>query len=409
VTTVRPGEIQIDQVSRCFRVYAQPVRTLKELLVSRKNARGTVVEALSDVSFTVEPGEAVGLIGRNGSGKTTLLRLVAGIMKPTTGRVEVGGRVGSLLELGAGFHPEFTGRENVYLNGAILGLKREAIDRHMEEIVAFAELERFIDVPVRTYSSGMYMRLGFAVAAHLEVDVLLLDEVFAVGDEEFQRKCFGKIFEFKQRGGTIVFVSHDAAAVARLCPRAVLLRDGRLEFDGPTREAVTQYHRLLADARDPDERGAGLSEYGSGECRITDARLLGPDDEDRMQFLPGEALSVRLLVTADTALAPPTLSWELRDEAGLVLSAGSEDTAAIGWRHGQPEQRFRFDVPSLPLADGRFRLRFELADAQGQHLYHWLDDAVRFVVYPTDGAAGMVRLDGRWSAEDHAGATTGEP
>jgi lipopolysaccharide transport system ATP-binding protein len=409
VTTVRPGEIQIDQVSRRFRVYAQPVRTLKELLVSRKNTRGAVVEALSDVSFIVEPGEAVGLIGRNGSGKTTLLRLVAGIMKPTTGRVEVGGRVGSLLELGAGFHPEFTGRENVYLNGAILGLKREAIDRHMEEIVAFAELERFIDVPVRTYSSGMYMRLGFAVAAHLEVDVLLLDEVFAVGDEEFQRKCFGKIFEFKQRGGTIVFVSHDAAAVARLCPRAVLLRDGRLEFDGPTREAVTQYHRLLADDRDPDERGAGLSEYGSGECRITDARLLGPEDEERLQFLPGEALSVRLLVTADTELAPPTLSWELRDEAGLVLAAGSEDTAGIGWRQGQPEQRFRFDVASLPLADGRFRLRFELADAQGRRLYHWLDDAVRFVVYPADGDTGMVRLDGRWSADDHAAATTGEP
>jgi ABC-type polysaccharide/polyol phosphate transport system ATPase subunit len=406
---MRPGEIQIDQVSRAFRVYAQPVRTLKEVLVSRRNTRGTVVEALSDVSFAVEPGEAVGLIGRNGSGKTTLLRLVAGIMKPTSGRAEVGGRVGSLLELGAGFHPEFTGRENVYLNGAILGLKREAIDRHMEEIVAFAELERFIDVPVRTYSSGMYMRLGFAVAAHLEVDVLLLDEVFAVGDEEFQRKCFGKIFEFKQRGGTIVFVSHDAAAVSRLCSRAVLLRDGRLAFDGPTREAVTQYHRLLADERDPDERGAGLSEYGSGECRIAEARLLGPGDEERTQFLPGEPLSVRLRVTADAALAPPRLSWELRDEAGLVLAAGSEDTASIGWRPGEVEQRFRFDVSSLPLADGRFRLRFELADEQGAHLYHWLDDAVRFVVYPADGAAGIVRLDGRWSADDRAAATTGKP
>ena len=405
---MRPGEIQIERAGRRFRVYPQPVRTLKELLVARKHARGTNVEALSDVSIAVEPGEAVGLIGRNGSGKTTLLRLVAGIMKPTTGLVEVGGRVGSLLELGAGFHPEFTGRENVYLNGAILGLKREVIDRHMEEIVAFAELERFIDVPVRTYSSGMYMRLGFAVAAHLDVDVLLLDEVFAVGDEEFQRKCFGKIFEFKQRGGTIVFVSHDAAAVERLCSRAVLLRDGRLEFDGPTREAVTQYHRLLADERDPDERSAGLTEYGGGECRVADARVLGPDGEERTQFLPGEALSVRLRVVAVESLAAPQLSWELRDEAGLVLAAGTEDTASIGWRRGEPEQHFRFDVSSLPLADGRFRLRFELADSDGRRLYHWLDDAVRFVVYPSDGGSGLVRLDGRWSADDHAAATTGE-
>ncbi len=402
----RPGEIAIESAGRRFRVYPQPVRTLKELLLARRSARGTVVEALSGVSIHVEPGEAVGLIGRNGSGKTTLLRLIAGIMKPTDGRVEVGGRVGSLLELGAGFHPEFTGRENVYLNGAILGLKREAIDRHMDEIVSFAELERFIDVPVRTYSSGMYMRLGFAVAAHLEVDVLLLDEVFAVGDEEFQRKCFGKIFEFKQRGGTIVFVSHDAAAVERLCPRAVLLRGGRVEFDGPTREAVTQYHRLLADERDPDERGAGLSEYGSGECRIAEVRLLGPGDEERLQFLPGEPLSVRLRVAGGEALEPPTLSWELRDEAGLVLAAGSEPTAAIGWRKGDAEQRFRFDVPSLPLADGRFRMRFELGAPDGSRLYHWLDDAVRFVVYPADGAAGVVRLDGTWSADDAAAGTT---
>ena len=406
---MRPGEIQIEGASRRFNVYPQPVRTLKELFVARRNARGTIVEALSDVSFAVEPGEAIGLIGRNGSGKTTLLRLVAGIMKPTSGRVEVGGRIGSLLELGAGFHPEFTGRENVYLNGAILGLKRAAIDRHMEEIVAFAELERFIDVPVRTYSSGMYMRLGFAVAAHLDVDLLLLDEVFAVGDEEFQRKCFGKIFEFKQRGGTIVFVSHDAAAVERLCARAVLLRDGRLAFDGPTREAVTQYHRLLADERDPDERGAGLTEYGSGECRIAEARLFGPGDEERTQFLPSEPLSVRVRVVADDSLPAPRLSWELRDEAGLVLAAGSEDTAAIGWRRGEREQRFRFDIARLPFGDGRFRLRFELADAGGTKLYHWLDDAARFVVYPADGGAGLVRLDGNWSTEPQAAGTTDEP
>jgi ABC-type polysaccharide/polyol phosphate transport system ATPase subunit len=405
-----PGAIHVDHVSRRFRVHEQPVRTLKETLIARHRVRGRDVEALTDVSFRIEPGEAVGLIGRNGSGKTTLLKLIAGIFKPTGGQVAVGGRIGSLLELGAGFHPEFTGRENVYLNGSILGLRRAAIRGHMAEIESFSELERFMELPVRTYSSGMVMRLGFAVAAHLDVDVLLLDEVFAVGDEEFQRKCFGKIYEFKQRGGTIVFVSHDAAAVERLCTRAVLLRQGRLEFDGPVREAVTRYHAMLADERNPEERGAGLSEYGSGEVRIAAARLLGADGAERKQFSPGETIVVELQVSSARAVPPPRLSYELHDVAGLQVAGGVQDTAELGWSANVAEHRLRLEIDSLPLADGRFRFRFELADAAGGHLYHWLDDAVRFVVYPTDGETGLVRLDARWSlAGDGPGATIEAP
>ena len=404
------GAIQVDHVSRRFRVYPQPVRTLKEMLVARGRVKGRDVEALTDVSFAVEPGEAVGLIGRNGSGKTTLLKVVAGIIKPTGGSLAVGGRIGSLLELGAGFHPEFTGRENVYLNGSILGLKREVIRRHMAEIEAFSELERFMELPVRTYSSGMVMRLGFAVAAHLEVDVLLLDEVFAVGDEEFQRKCFGKIHEFKQRGGTIVFVSHDAAAVERLCTRAVLLREGRLVFDGPVREAITRYHAQLADERDPEERGAGLSEYGSGEVRIAEATLLGAEGEVRNQFSPGETLAVVLRIVSARPVPAPRLSYELHDQAGLQLGGGVQDTADLGWSEERAEHTLRLEIDGLPLADGRFRFRFELSDGAGGHLYHWLDDAARFVVYPGDGETGLVRLDARWSlAEDQATATIAEP
>jgi ABC-type polysaccharide/polyol phosphate transport system ATPase subunit len=393
----RAGAIDVDHVSRRFRVYPQPVRTLKEMLVTRGRVKGRDVEALTDVSVAIEPGEAVGLIGRNGSGKTTLLKIVAGIIKPTGGTVAVGGRIGSLLELGAGFHPEFTGRENVYLNGSILGLKREVIRRHMAEIEAFSELERFMELPVRTYSSGMVMRLGFAVAAYLEVDVLLLDEVFAVGDEEFQRKCFGKIHEFKQRGGTIVFVSHDAAAVERLCTRAVLLREGKLVFDGPVREAITRYHAQLADERDPEELGAGLSEYGSGEVRIAEAKLLGADGEERNQFSPGETLAVVLRIVSAQPVPAPRLSYELHDQAGLQLGGGVQDTAELGWSEDRKEHTLRLEIDDLPLADGRFRFRFELSDAAGGHLYHWLDDAARFVVYPTNGEAGLVSLDAHWS------------
>ena len=254
-----PGAIDVEHAARSFRVYPRESRALKDLVVARGRVRGSEVWALRDVSFGVEPGSAVGLVGRNGSGKTTLLRLLSGIVKPTSGRLAVGGRIGSLLELGAGFHPDMTGRENVYLNGSIHGLGRAAIREKLDEIVAFAGLEDFIDLPVRTYSSGMYMRLGFAIAAHIEADVLLLDEVFAVGDEAFQRKCFGKIFEFKQRGGTIIFVSHDASAVERLCDRAVLLSaEGNVKIDSISpggnfshqRDAVEIVNRILQDLHD---------------------------------------------------------------------------------------------------------------------------------------------------------------
>ena len=396
---IRPGEIRIDEVSRRFRVYPKDARTLKELIVTRGRGRGEDVWALSGVGLAVEPGEAVGLVGRNGSGKTTLLKLIGGIIKPSIGRVEVGGRVASLLELGAGFHPEFTGRENVFLNGALHGLSRAEIRERMDEIVEFAGIGHYVDLPVRTYSAGMYMRLGFAVAAHVDADVLLLDEIFAVGDEEFQRKCFGRISQFKQRGGTIVFVSHDAASVERLCERAVLLRGGIVDFDGPTHEAILRYRSHLAEDRNPAERGAGLTEWGSGEARITEVSLEGADGEQRMQFVAGEQLTVRLRVVSDSSVPPPQLQFELREWGGALIAGGSHDTSVLGW-DGAGEQVFRFDVDELPLAEGRFKLRFGLVSADGVHLYHWLDDALRLYVIPQERDAGLVRLEGRWTREE---------
>jgi ABC-type polysaccharide/polyol phosphate transport system ATPase subunit len=396
---IRQGEIRIDEVSRRFRVYPKDARTLKELIVTRGRGRGEDVWALSGIALAVEPGEAVGLVGRNGSGKTTLLKLIGGIIKPSIGSIEVGGRVASLLELGAGFHPEFTGRENVFLNGALHGLSRAEIRERMDEIVEFAGIGHYVDLPVRTYSAGMYMRLGFAVAAHVDTDVLLLDEIFAVGDEEFQRKCFGRISQFKQRGGTIVFVSHDAASVERLCERAVLLRDGLVDFDGPTHEAILRYRSHLAEDRDPAERGAGLTEWGSGEARITEVSLQGADGEERMQFVAGEQLTVRLRVVSDRSVPPPQLQFELREWGGALIAGGSHETSSLGW-DGAGEQVFRFDVDELPLAEGRFKLRFGLVSADGVHLYHWLDDALRLYVIPQERDAGLVRLEGRWTREE---------
>jgi hypothetical protein len=309
----------------------------------------------------------------------------------------VGGRVGSLLELGAGFHPDMTGRENVYLNGSIHGLRRVAIREKLDEIVTFAGLEEFIDLPVRTYSSGMYMRLGFAIASHIEAEVLLLDEVFAVGDEAFQRKCFGKIFEFKQGGGTIVFVSHDAASVERLCDRAILLKDGVVSFDGPTHEAIVAYRTQLAGERNPEERAAGLKEWGGDVARVENVRLLGPDGDERMQLLAGEPFSIALDVIAESSLAPPRLGWELRDDAAILLSSGAVSTAELGWDDTTRRLPLRFDAERPPFADGRLHLRLDLTDQPAVVQFHSLDDALVFVVYPADEARGLIRLEGRWA------------
>ncbi len=398
------GRIVVDRVSRTFRVYAKAQRTIKDVFVSRGRSGVREVQALHDVSLSVEPGDAVGLVGRNGSGKTTLLRVISGIIKPTSGRLEAGGRIASLLELGAGFHPDFTGRENVYLNGSIHGLSRARVREVMDEIVAFAELEQFIDLPVRTYSSGMFMRLGFSVAAHIQSDVLLLDEVFAVGDELFQRKCFGKIAEFKNRGGTILFVSHDAQAVERLCDRAVLLRQGEVAFDGETREAIAAYRRLLSADANPDELEAGLKEWGSGEARIVTAQLLDDEGDERVQLAAGESATVRLVVAVDPGVAAPRVSLELRDDGGLVLGTVTQDTSALGW-NGGGERELRFRLPRLPLADGRFHLRFSLTDAASGRPLHTLDDAVRFFVFPAGAETGAVLLDGTWTLQEIAATT----
>ena len=213
-----------------------PLRTLRT-----KRSSPPFLWALKDVSFDVTPGEIVGIIGRNGAGKSTLLKMLSRITEPTIGKIELYGRIGSLLEVGTGFHPELTGRENIYLNGAILGMKRTEITRKFEEIVAFAEVEKFIDTPVKHFSSGMYMRLAFAVAAHLEPEILLVDEVLAVGDGRFQRKCLDKMQDVGRQGRTVLFVSHNMPAITRLCPRTILLDAGRVISDGPSSQVIGAY------------------------------------------------------------------------------------------------------------------------------------------------------------------------
>ena len=386
---MRPGEIVVEQAARSFRVYPREPCAEGPDHRARSHSRAPC-RGFARHLVQRGAGSAIGLVGRNGSARTTL-RLLSGIIKPTSAGWRWG-RIGSLLELGAGFHPDLTGRENVYLNGSIHGLGRVAIREKLDEIVTFAGLEDSIDLPVRVYSSGMYMRLGFAIAAHIEADVLLLDEVFAVGDEAFQRKCFGKIFEFKQRGGTIVFVSHDAAAVERLCDHAVLLKDGLVAFSGPTHEAIVEYRRLLAGEREPEERGAGLKEWG-GVARVEACvprlgRRRAHAVARRQPFAIAAMSSPRVDCT-------PAYVWGCATMRDLPLFSTAEarvgDTRTLS---------LRLDADRPPFSDGRLHLRVDLTDEDGQVQYHSLDDARVFVVYPADESRGLVRLEGRWSRED---------
>ena len=394
---MNPGEIQLESVSRRFKVYPQRNVTLKEAVVRWRHLKPEEIWALRDVSLQVEPGTSIGFVGRNGSGKTTLLRLIAGIFAPTSGTLEVGGSVGSLLELGAGFHPDFTGRENVYLSGSIYGLKRREIDRLFDEIVSFSELDRFVDFPVRTYSSGMLMRLGFSIAAHVRADVLLLDEVFAVGDEAFQRKCVDRILDFSRQGGTLCFVSHASSAIEHLCDRAVLLQRGSVEYDGETEEALRRYQALLAAEEAPAEVGFELRESGTGELRLAGLAVEGADGVSRDLFASGEPVSVRVLLEADVPIPSARVSLELRDLSGALLGASQADLAELGWDGTPGIGEVRFSVDRLPLAEGTFQLGVTLVDTQGARRYHRVDRAAQFIVSGSDSTRGPLLLEGEWT------------
>ena len=286
--------------------------------------------ALKDVSFEVRPGEVVGIIGRNGAGKATSPKILSRITEPTEGEVDIYGRVGSLLEVGTGFHPELTGREYVYLNGAILGMRRADIARKFDEIVAFAEVEKFIDTPVKHYSSGMYMRLAFAVAAHLEPEILIVDEVLAVGDAQFQRKCLGKMEDVARGGRTVLFVSHQMSAVQRLCKQCLLFENGRLRSSGPRNEIIAQY--LSADARrSQPHKWIGLAEAirdGSQEARFVAVRFRCPDPLMSGHPYPDGPLEFELSIESDAPRRVESLAVALFDRYGTKLI--NADTMTLG-------------------------------------------------------------------------------
>lgn len=385
--------VEVVDVSKRFRLYHEKKQSLKERVLRAGHNPYDDFWALRDVSFNVFEGETVGILGRNGSGKSTLLKCISGILQPTDGKVMVRGQLAALLELGAGFQPELSGRDNIYLNASLLGLSTKEVDRRFDDIVGFAELEQFIDNQVKYYSSGMYVRLGFAVAVNVDPDVLVIDEVLAVGDENFQRKCLARIKEFQDDGRTILFVTHSAEMVRQICDRAVVLDHGTVLSVAPAAEAIHAYHELLVSlgAAGPGPSGDGAS-AGSRRIRLGPATLEHPGSGSRPYLLPGETLIVQVPFEVVEPTPDVVFSVSIRDQQGNMLYRG--DTA---------EQIQAFDVPlgagrvdftfeSVPLLDGAFDIGVTVADRLGV-VIDVADQAARFEVMNPGHATGTVNLD----------------
>ena len=360
-------------------------RTLKELALSLGRRPASGVHALREFDLHVQPGEAVGMVGRNGAGKTSLLRCLAGIVPLDSGRADCGGRVVSLLELGAGFGQDFTGRENIWLNGALHGFSREDIEERIDRIVEFSELGEFIDVPVKAYSSGMFLRLGFAIVAHLDADVLLIDEILAVGDESFQRKCLERISQQMEQGATLVLVSHDPTSIERVCDRVVVLDGGRKAFDGPVAEGLLHYHRMLGT-----ETGASQSLRPAPEARVSlaELELQDVDGRRRHMFRPGEHLRARLVVEGEAERA--VLALEVRNQRGELVFRTDRAVGAVAGRI-----EATFDVERLALLGGDYDLAAGVLDhdaPQGR----LLDRVARFSVASVSDGEGVADLRGAW-------------
>jgi len=376
-----PTVIKIDDVSKRFIIHKE--KSLKERVVNfgRSRLHKEDFWALRNVTLDIVSGTTVGLIGPNGSGKSTLLKLVGGILQPTTGSVHLRGRIAALLELGAGFHPDLTGRENVYLNASILGLSRQQIDRHFDAIVDFSGIEQFIDTQVKFYSSGMYVRLAFAVAVHVDPDILLVDEVLAVGDEPFQRKCLERIRGFQHEGRTIVLVTHGLEQVAEFCERAVVLDHGGVAADGPPREALTV---LRAEFETTRQEEIARADESSGVIRPR-AQFTGVavrtarGESTHPTIATGDPLTIAMEIKSDSHIGASVIGISITTPLGTVLYGTNTRLLGVKSPELSGVQHFQFDLESVSLSEGDYTVQASLSTIEGTEL-HTVPEAAQFSV-----------------------------
>jgi ABC-2 type transport system ATP-binding protein len=395
----RPVAVQADSVSKRYRIYHNKSRTLKETIF-RGRGQYEDFDALSAVSLTVHEGESVGILGANGSGKSTLLKLIARIIRPDRGSVTVNGTVSALLEVGAGFHPEYTGRENIYLYGALLGLNRSEINARYGEIVEFSGLERFIDNPVKNYSSGMFMRLGFAVAIHVDPDVILIDEVLAVGDASFQKRCLERIADLQGAGRTIVFVSHDLGTMRELCQRAIWLEEGRVMVDGPADRAIGLYTqsqdtRSQVQGVDADR----LRRWGSGEATLEGIRLLDGSGAEVTALGHGEPGSIELDVECREQLPSVAAGIGIFKRDGTYCTGLSmaSDQSVASFTPGRHQVCLQLEA--LTLNPGSYLLDIGLVESDTGHIYDFSSREHVLEVHGVARGEGIFVMSHRWQLD----------
>ena len=392
--------VQIDNVSKKFRIQTGRDKTLKGSLLNKRGHRTHTEEfwALRDVSFEIEQGSTFGIIGENGCGKSTLLKCLARILTPDTGSVSVNGSFSAMIELGAGFHPDLSGRENVYLNGSILGLNRKQIDTRFDEIVEFSGLEQFIDTPVRSYSSGMYVRLGFAIAMNIAPEVLFVDEVLAVGDENFQRKCFEKFADYRAAGRTVVIVSHGLGAMRSMCDTVAWIEDGRLRDIGDPAAIIDAY---TGESQPDLVAGYDITaqRWGSGEIIVTRGELLDRTGKSVRECRSGDDVTLRIHVEAKSPVREPALCLTVQRMDGAEITGPS--SRDVSMRVGTVEGKGWFDlhIPDLTLLPGAYEVVSSVRDHQLLHIYDHLHPAARFTVNAGIYAerSGVVSLRPDWT------------
>ncbi len=388
--------VSVEDVWKYFRLYHDKNQYLKTTLLQGRRARYEEFWALKGVSFDIPHGSTFGIIGSNGSGKSTLLKCLAGILTPDKGSITSDGRVVALLELGAGFHPDLSGRENIYLNGAILGMTNAEITRRLDDIVDFSGLGQFIDTPVKNYSSGMTVRLGFAVATSVDPEILIIDEVLAVGDASFQQRCFERIESFRQDGRTIILVSHGLAHVTQLCDQVAWIEKGELKAVGPSLEVVSDYTGTSYNAQ-PKAEGEIGERWGSGEADITKVELLDQDGKTRTAYESGKPFNIRISFDAHVPIKDAVIGVRLTDLHGHPVWGTNTRRRGFNIPHIFGPGAISFDIPELPLLEGTYELTVALSDISEVHAFdHW-ERKVRFNVHQYQGFdEGIVALDGSW-------------
>jgi ABC-2 type transport system ATP-binding protein len=387
-----PAIITVSGVSKRFHLHKE--KSLKGRLLGGRRAKEHTEDfwALRDIDLSIPAGSTVGLMGSNGSGKSTLLKVIGSIIQPTTGEVRRRGRLAALLELGAGFHPDLTGRENVYLNAAILGMSRQETERHFDAIVDFSGIESFIDSQVKFYSSGMYVRLAFAVAIHVDPDLLLVDEVLAVGDEPFQRKCMDKIRSFQEEGRTIVLVSHSADQVGDLCDRAVLLREGRMAFEGEPRDAIRQLRAGFEQTRREQEQRRGDAGHGGSRGAIRAVALTAPDGAELGEINAGDPIVARVSVELGDAVDRWMMGLTIETPTGQRVYGINTHMAGVDLKRGGGPHEVQFTLPQVPFADGQYVVRVGIAEVPGE-MIDSREQAANFTVNSATPGNGVVSID----------------